>query len=178
MDRKREVAIHEAGHCCAALLLGRAYGCAIFGEGVESSGLAGTGDLSKPADAADYIPARLGPCYVGQSLAELLDDSTVTAAGCAAVSLASGAHLAPRAPKLRVAGCDGASLRAACEAAFEQTDYHVLEAWHDLAATRARRLLGPVFHRVLAVAAALESRGRLTATEVAEIYHAPPDGTD
>lgn len=159
-----EISVHEAGHCCCALLLGRSYGAAVFGEHGEGGGLASPGDLDTPAKCTDYTPDILDGCFVGNDLADVLTDAAITAGGVVAVAIRTGADR--RFVYLR--GPDREIVDAGARAVLgDDADLQEIKAFHGLAIARAWRMLARNWFRVEAVAAVLSERGRLSAADVA-----------
>ena len=85
----RRVAIHEAGHALAALLMGRSWGaclCEPNEHGVR--GLAGEGDLKPTASpTADALGAYYTPTDGAKALVE---EAVLSASGFVAVRLDAG----------------------------------------------------------------------------------------
>jgi hypothetical protein len=163
MNRKKEVALHEAGHAVVARMLGKSYGCQLHGEGDATGGMAGPGDLSTPAKAESYSPDRCTAAYSGDTLPDLMTDATITAAGSCAVATAL-CEL-----NVFITTADRRLMAAACREAFPESDFYTEEAFCRLAACRARSLLNQDFRRVERVADALHERGRLSADDVAQL---------
>lgn len=167
MDNLNRVAHHEAAHACCALLLGKSYGCAVY-DGGAGGGLAGPGDLSTRAVCTDYTPERLESAFTGDDFQSILNDATVTAAGVVGEAIARGEDM--RHVFLR--GPDRALVDAGAVTVLGQgASLAVIQAWHGLAIARAHALLAPNWHRVRRIAAALALRGRLSACEVASVFH-------
>lgn len=156
------VACHEAGHSLAALLLGKGWGCALFEKG---GGIAGMGDLSEPLPA---IPAeRAAEAYRAVDLRDVFEDAVLTVAGRVAERLDAGAaFIGP----LRIGG-DRTLLEAAADRLLNGiTDDTCQQAFIELVARSARRLLGPHLASVRAIARELKKRRSLSAADVAEIH--------
>jgi hypothetical protein len=165
MTTREQTATHEAGHAVCALLLGKSYGCHLHANG---GGMAGpdSADLATPAKAEDYGTDRLTSAAAygtGGDVRELLDDSTLTAAGCVAVSMARCE------PFMQVVSFDRNMIAANCRAALPETEHNIELVWTALAVARATALLRFNMPRVERVAAALAQCGRLSADEVCRL---------
>ena len=171
-EKRWRTCIHEAGHACAALLLGRAgIGAAVFDEG---GGLATSQpETATMPPAADFEPERLDPLYRGDDWPSLLLDATYTAAGAAAVDLL----LHPERSETNVAGGDRAMLDSAARAAIgTNCDFFIEMYFNYMMAARARALLKPFLRRVERVAQELDRKSRLSSDEVARAMF-PEAGT-
>jgi len=164
VSRLRDVAYHEAGHACVALLLGKSYGCAVFGDAAEGGGLAGPGNLSEPADVSEYATDKIGGMHRVSDMKTILNDGAVTAAGVVAVAILKGERrdlVYLRGPDRQVVD-EGA--RGICG---DAADLFELRAWHAMAMARAWKLLSDHWQGVERVARELEAKRHLTAVEVA-----------
>ena len=173
-----ETSFHEAGHAVIAHLLGKPeYGAIVHGAG---SGTAGTGDLSTPCKLEDYTPKTTGDCHLNTLLSgndgwfEVFKDMTITAAGYAAASMATNQ------PVIVLTGPDRISVASAIGLLFPEAaqDFETHRAAESLAIARARYLLHTNWPSVERVALALDTRGRLSAEEVAELMRTPATGTE
>jgi hypothetical protein len=162
-DIDYRLAIHEAGHALAALLLGIENVGAVVFAGV--GGLATTKpETEKMPVASDFTREKLDPAYSRDEWPELIRDATFTAAGQVAVDLL----LHPERIETSIVGGDGAMLAAAARAACRPLSCPRAEiAFSELAAARARVLLKPVLHRLKGVAGELHRRRMMTAEEIA-----------
>jgi len=157
-----QTAIHEAGHACAALLLGVPdIGAVIFDTGGGLCSMTPEAETAAP-DMADYAPERLRLCYLGEALPALMRNAVWTAAGNVAADLATR-HSGYR---TEVSGGDASMLRAMCRQAFPGCDDGTEQAFAGLAVARARALLVPNMPRVLAVAQRLWQTTRLSGDDV------------
>jgi len=164
VSRLRDVAYHEAGHACVALLLGKSYGCAVFGEAAEGGGAAGSADLSEPTDVSEYAPDKLEGMHRTKDLKTILNDGTVTAAGVVAVGMLKG----ERRDLVYLSGPDRAVVDEGARAVCGETaDLFELRAWHAMAMARAWKLLSSQWPGVERVARELEAKRHLSAVEVA-----------
>lgn len=162
MTPRRQTSIHEAGHACAALILGiPGIGAVIF----EGGGGCATPrpEVTTAINHDNYMPEALDGATIGDKLPELFRDAVFAAAGCVAVRLAS------RDPMgfVVVESYDARMINAYARRAFSDCDLYTERAFTDLATARARCLLGPVRDRMLAVAEELDRRGVMTAAEIA-----------
>jgi hypothetical protein len=156
---KLEISTHEAGHAVVAHVLGQAkYACRIHPEG---GGCCGPGDISKPAVKADYTLDNLEPLYKKLSLAELMDDAAISAAGCAAVAMLNCL------PIVQLVGCDRTLVEATCRTAFPDIGAEGLRHFDGLALCRARAILSDRWPIVERLAGMLEERGYLSAESIA-----------
>lgn len=163
-DRLWRVSIHEAGHACAALLLGIPDIGARVWEGGGIAGVAGPDlEAATAPKAGDYTAENLDAAYRGDARPDLLRDSVFTAAGAAAVDLL----LHPERTETELSGSDYELTAAAARAAFPGADFFVEMYFGALACARARALLKPIMWRVRLVAKALLVKRTLTAADVA-----------
>jgi len=170
-NQRWRACVHESGHSIAALLLGMpGHGCAVFGD--TGDGVATTADIRDAAPTPD-IPIEeeiksKEAAYKGHGWRVLLDNATLTAAGCAAEDLI----LDPTRDFTRVEGVDRIDLDACCREAIGQyADNTVQTAFAYLASARARALLKSFVGRVENVARELDRKSKLTADQIIEAMY-------
>ena len=170
----QQTCLHESAHAVCALLLGKPYGCRIYAPGI---GRAGAGELVESAIEEDYTDiGKLSRSFSQSPLREIMDYATIYAAGFVTVAIVR--HGASTKPEFPAYG-DRTMISASCWAAFpDACDFHVENAFTDLACARARRLLGPVLRQVMAVAGALLAKKLLSADEVKQIFDSTQKGTN
>jgi ATP-dependent Zn protease len=160
MSPREKTALHEAGHCVTAHLLGLRYGATLYQDG---GGCAGIGDQSTPPTHSEFTPKEYQESYERQTLQEVMDDAIITAAGTVAVAL--GAYETLAFPS----GADRMLLSAAARSAFKGCHPNVEQAFIALAIAQARALLSDHWQAVERVAQALNERGSLEADDVARL---------
>ena len=165
MSPREKTALHEAGHCLAANLLGLRYGATLYQDG---GGCAGIGDQSTPPTHSKFTPKEYQESYERQTLQEVMDDAIVSSAGAVAVSL--GCYD----PLCFPSGADRMLLSAAARAAFKNCHPDVERAFIALAIAQARALLSDHWQAVERVAQALTERGTLMADDVQKLIEAAP----
>ena len=165
MTAKEKTALHEAGHCVTAHLLGKRYGATLYQDG---GGCAGVGDQSTPPTHSIFTPKEYQESYERQTLQEVMDDAIVSSAGAAAVSQGSFD------PLCFPSGADRMLLVAAARAAFKNCHPDVERCFVALAIAQARALLSDHWQAVERVAQALTDRGSLTADDVQKLIEAAP----
>ena len=173
-ERLEDVAVHEAGHAACALLLGKKWGCAVFGEGGEGGGLAGEGKLGTPPDGTGTTAEEVRNTFIGcDDFREILNDSTITAAGYVAADMNRGT----RRELMATEGPDRAKIdEAARKLLGDGCSMFEVQGWHAMVKARAMALLSPQWHRVLAVAERLKEKRALSSEEVAEAMFSKPEG--
>lgn len=156
---------HEAGHACAAMLLGFHNVGAVVFDDAEGGGICTTVNPStaiRPPESY-FAPPSMDERYRGMSWPELLRRATYAAAGCAGADLLIRPELMESVPTdadaLEICAIARAAVPTSCDGLVEISFGY-------LAAARARALLEPVKERVRLVAHELDRRGRMTAEEV------------